>query len=344
IILTRGKDVAVDGENVEVIPLESPLGQHRLMRSGTILIKQNRDSSAVYPVSPALHNLIHLGLDLPVVRTGYTSTSDHQSLTRMARQQNDYRAVISSSKVDTLATTAAFYPLTFHQIWNTGLPRNDFILCPQEELPEDFAAELARLRMRLGRMRLVLLMPACHGSRESQPCCWSDSEVVRLAEWLQVNDCMLGIRHQPGQLHPSADRLGELPVLDLSDSEFIHLEVLYREAAALITDHSSNAFVDFMLTGRPVISWSAAGPSHTRSEHNLYDLDLCFPGPVCIDFNSLRSALEEHIDTSPDELYEFRRRIFFDRADAGNSARVVEKIRDLTAVHGIGKWSGEHVA
>ena len=55
--------------------------------------------------------------------------------------------MISSSKVDTLAMTAAFYPLTFHQIWNTGLPRNDFILRDEDQLPADLRA-VDKLRSR----------------------------------------------------------------------------------------------------------------------------------------------------------------------------------------------------
>ena len=45
IVLTRDEGSSVDGVNVEVVPLESPLGQHRLMRSGTILIKPDGRST-----------------------------------------------------------------------------------------------------------------------------------------------------------------------------------------------------------------------------------------------------------------------------------------------------------
>ena len=122
IILTRERSVVVDGVNVEVVALESPEGQHRLMRAGTILIKQNRDSSVRYPVSSELHNLIQVWHGIPFKRIGYASADFQGMLDRIAYHHAQYRAVISSSKVDTLAMTAAFYPLTFHQIWNTGLP------------------------------------------------------------------------------------------------------------------------------------------------------------------------------------------------------------------------------
>ena len=138
-------------------------------------------------------------------------------------------------------------------------------------------------------------------------------------------------------------QLAGLPILDLSDAEFSHPEMLYRESTALITDYSS-AFIDYLLTGKPAISFAYDYEFYLLERGGFYDLDLVFPGPICRNFTDLQTALGEVFDREPDEAYEFRRRLFFDHVDDHNSARVAEKIRDLTTVHGVGKLPGEHVA
>ena len=344
IILTRDKDVAVEGVNVEIVPLESPEGQHRLMRSGTILIKQNRNVSVLYPVSSELHNLIMVQESVPFEKIGFVATDQQGDLDRITAEQASYRAVIASSKVDALAMTAAFYPLTFHQVWNTGLPRNDFILRTESELPEDLRAELTKLRTRIGDRRLVLFMPTFRNAQSEGYYRFSPDEIAWLDQWLTSNNCVLGVReHMADSARLYSAQLAGLPILDLSDAEFSHPEMLYRESSALITDYSS-AFIDYLLTGKPAISFAYDYEFYLLERGGFYDLDFCFPGPICKNFTDLQTALGELPDRDRDQSYEFRRRLFFDHVDDRSSARVAEKIRDLTTVHGIGKRPDEHVA
>src|SRR5690606_467166 len=73
IVLTLDKPVEVDGVNVEILPLKSPLGQHRLMRAGNIFIKHSPSRNLVYPVASELHNIINLWHGIPFKRIGYAS-------------------------------------------------------------------------------------------------------------------------------------------------------------------------------------------------------------------------------------------------------------------------------
>jgi CDP-glycerol glycerophosphotransferase (TagB/SpsB family) len=132
-------------------------------------------------------------------------------------------------------------------------------------------------------------------------------------------------------------------MLDLSEAEFPNVEVLYRVAAALVTDYSS-AFIDFMLTGRPAVSFAYDYEAYLMERGGFYDLDLVFPGPICKSFDELKSALSGVLEETVDPLYEFKRRLFFDRVDDHASARVVERMRDLTEAHGVGKPLGERFA
>jgi len=343
IVLTRSKDVHVDGMNVEVLPLESPEGQHRLLHSGTILIKHSRARNVRYPVSSELHNLIQVWHGIPFKRIGYASSDFLGVLEKVVTEQDQYRAVISSSKVDSLAMTAAFYPLTIHQVWNTGLPRNDFILREETTLPEDLQSDLARVRELLDGRRLVLFMPTFRNSQSEGAYRFAPEEIERLRGWLEANGAVLGVReHMADTARQYGSQLAEIPAVDLSDAEFPNVEVLYRASDALVTDYSS-AFIDYMLTGKPAISFAYDYEAYLLERGGFYDLEQIFPGPICKTFEEFATALDTVFERDEDATYAFKQRLFFDHVDDGSSARVVEKIRDLSEAHGVGKWPGERI-
>lgn len=344
IVFTRDIEVEVDGVNVDVVPLISPEGQHLLMRCGSILIKHSTGRNVVHPVSGELHNLIQVWHGIPYKRIGYASSDFVPLLDRVMEDQAAYRAVISASKVDSLAMAAAFYPLTIHQVWNTGLPRNDFILREEHLLPQDLRTELGRVRDLLGGRRLILFMPTFRNAQINAYYRFDGSETAWLKSWLEANDCVLGVReHMADSARLYSSQLQGVPMLDLSEAEFPNVEVLYRVAAALVTDYSS-AFIDFMLTGRPAVSFAYDYEAYLMERGGFYDLDLVFPGPICKSFDELKSALSDVFKETLDPLYEFKRRLFFDRVDDQAAARVVERMRDLTEAHGVGKPLGERFA
>ncbi len=151
IVLTRKKDVAIDGENVVVVPLMSPEGQYYLLRARQIFIKHSPSRNIVFPVSPQLHNLINLWHGIPLKRIGYASLDMQDKLFALGDEHARCRAVISSSKIDTLAMASAFYPLSYNEVWNTGLPRNDFVTCAFNRLPRDLQEESRYLERLRGR-------------------------------------------------------------------------------------------------------------------------------------------------------------------------------------------------
>lgn len=345
IILARDVAITLDGPGVDVVPLHSALGQHRLLRSGTILITSSCATDVTHPVSSELHNLIHVGDDVPFARTGYAVSQTRSELGRVAQEQSQFRALISSSRIDMLAKAAGSYPLTVHQIWSTGLPRHDFIVCPEGDLPRDLRRDLDRLRDLVGSRTLVLLIPARRGGSGVPAYQFTAEELERLDSWLRANDVVLGVREDsPGEPGSYFSQLPEQSTLDLSPETFLHVEPLHRLASAMITDYSS-AFVDFLLTGRPVLSFAHDYDSFQFSSGGtFYDLATVFPGPVCRTFEEFQDELRDLLGRTTDKAYEAQRRIFFDHLDDRNTARAIEKIRELTTVHGIGSWSGERIA
>jgi hypothetical protein len=328
VVLSRGSLPDLEGTNVEVVPLDSPLGQHRLMRAATILLDHDSDAAQVPPVSADLHNLILMPHDAPLLRRGHAAEQTPIALAGSAAENARYRAVIAPTGVAALATAANSYPLTIHQVWTTGLPRHDFITRPEEQLPEDLRAELAAVRDLVGDRRLVLLFPA-EGGLGYQ---FTRDEVAWLRTWVAHTDSVLGA------LRP--DLVEQLSVLDLSALRLVHLEMLHRASTALITD-DAGAFVDHVLTGEPMVSFVPEQAARRFTRPLFCDLDVVFPGPVCRTFAEFQAALGRVFTEPLDPAHEARRRLFFDRADDQNSARVAARIRDLVSVHGIGTWPGE---
>ena len=344
IVLTRSKDIALAGANVTLVPLESPAGQHALMRSGVILVRNDVANDIGHPVSAKFHNIVRLPKQEMIERTGYTSNEYTGRVARVEAEQAQCAAAVASSRTGVLAMAASLFPLCVGQIWNTGQPRSDFILAEEETLPEDLASELERLRGLLGDRRLVLFMPTPRDDHAQGTYRFEDSEIDALGRWLSQNNCVLGIREAEAPASATyRDQLAGLSPLDLSERQFTHTEILYRVADVLVTDYSS-VFIDFMLTGRPAVGFAFDRERYEGAHGFLVDLDLAFPGPVVEDFEALLLALDASLDGDVDPDYDLKRRLFHDQVDAQNSARVVERIRDLGDLYGIGTWEGRRVA
>ena len=117
--------------------------------------------------------------------------------------------------------------------------------------------------------------------------------------------------------------------MDLSSVRQPMLAPLLRVADAVLTDYSSAA-LDFMMTGRPVIS--LAHDLDETAPSLLYDLEHVFPGPVCRDFAALSDALDVVFDEpSPAQRHRYQRsrRLFLDFDDAGSAARTVRLVREV---------------
>lgn len=333
IVLTRKKAVRVDGENVVVVPLRSPQGQYYLLRARQLFFKHSATRNLVFPVSRKLHNLINLWHGIPLKRIGYASLDMQRRLKALGAEHAKCRAVISSSRIDSMAMASAFYPLSYNQVWCTGLPRNDFILRDFDRLPDDLREESRRLEALCAGRRLILYVPTFKAAQAEAYYRFTTDELAQLHEWLRRNNAVLGVReHMADQARTYYSQLRGENALDLSERHYPNIEVLYRHASALVTDYSS-CFIDFMLTGRPMLSFAYDYDHYANTERGLfYDLEHVFPGPVCRDFDHLMTGLEQ-IFLTPGVLdsssYEWKRQIFFDHVDDGNAWRVVRKVKQL---------------
>jgi CDP-glycerol glycerophosphotransferase (TagB/SpsB family) len=336
IVLTRSRDVDVDGENVVLVPLQSPEGQHYLLRSRQVFVKHAPRINVPFPLSPSLHNFVNLWHGIPLKKFGYASVESLKARRALMAHHRPCRAVITSSRFDTLAMTAAFHPLTYDTMWPTGLPRNDFIVRDAHRLPADLREQELRLRELVGDRRLVLFAPTFKNAQAEGYYQFSEQELSWLADWCERENAVLGVReHMADSARTYSRAFARLGALNLSSRRFPDIEMIYRVAAALITDYSSCA-VDFLLTGRPVVSFAYDYDHYVNEERGLfYDLEQVLPGPVCRDFDQFSQALDglfEPLDGRARRRYDQRRRLFFDHLDDHNAWRVVQRVKALYRV------------
>ena len=179
----------------------------------------------------------------------------------------------------------------------------------------------------------MLFVPTFRHAQSEAYYHFSDKELAWLKQWLARHNAVLGVReHMADKARIYGMALGAIGAVDLSDTRFEDVEVLYRHAAMLLTDYSS-CFIDFMLTGRPMVSFAYDFDSYVHGERGLfYNMDHVFPGPVCRDFGQLQAALESGFESTgvlDRERYAWKRRLFLDHLDDANAWRVVQKVKQL---------------
>lgn len=333
VILTRSRRVELAGENVEIVPLLSREGQELAVRCGQVFVKHAPSINVPYLRDTERRNFINTWHGIPLKRFGFASADTSEHRESVIEEHSGCRAVITSSTTDSLAMAAAFHPLPHQNMWVTGLPRNDMILRPEADLPSDLAADERMLRDEVGDRRLVMLLPTFKKDQDDAYYRFTAEQVEWLRAWSERHRAVIGLReHMADTERVYSQMLAPLEPIDISSRRYPHLEVLYRVADALVTDYSS-CLVDFMLTGRPVVSFAYDLDRYAMHERGLfYDLGQVIPGPVCRTFDDLAPALDdlfrprtaEELDT-----YAWQRRIFFQYIDDQSSRRVVDRVRRL---------------
>lgn len=334
-ILTRSRSVDLHGPNVHVIPLMSRKGQEALLRSRVIFIKHSPTVNVGFPLSGDHHLFIGLWHGIPFKRIGTASLDAQDRREEMLEEHAKLSCVISASPIDRLAMAAGFQPLSFDEIWLTGLPRHDLITCERVDLPNDMQCEEQAVRELLGGRRLVLFCPTFRNDEDAPGYRFAHNEVAQLADWLERNNAVLGIReHMADRSRSYVSQLKGDQFLPLPGTAFANIEVLYRVSYCLVTDYSS-CFFDYMLTYKPCISFAYDLDHYQAQERGtFYDLRAVFPGPVCETFSELLAALEctaMRAMPNDDPQLALKRSFFLRYADANNANRVVERLRLLIA-------------
>jgi CDP-glycerol glycerophosphotransferase (TagB/SpsB family) len=333
VILTRSKPVKMTGVNVYHFDIDSAEAQQVILRAKNIFLKHGPRINIPYPCEYKERNFVNLWHGIPLKRIGVSSLDVQGTrIDKIVAHNKPNKCVISSSKIDRLAMTAGFYPLTFGQVPVTGLPRIDLITMAERTLPSDLKQELQRLRGALAGRKLVLYAPTFRNAQADAYYDFSENELARYKELLFSNNAVLGVReHMADSAKSYNEILANIDCLNLSSENYPNIEMIYRLAHVLITDYSS-CYIDFLSTSKPVVSFAYDLESYMEKERGFYyDIHDAFPGDICTNFDAMLGSLSGALNLGIEdkEKYERVRHMFFDFDDQLNSQRVAEFVYNL---------------
>jgi CDP-glycerol glycerophosphotransferase len=249
-----------------------------------------------------------------------------------------YSGLIASSKVDSYAMAAMYYPIRYENVWLTGLPENDFLKTNISELPSYLCSQIRYIEGIKMAKKLIVYAPTYRqidlviGATYYR---FSESKIIALKKLLKKYNAILGFR-----MHYFVNSNNLLNIEDFIDNEYIYdlghekvsdIAPIIREADMVISDYSS-VLVEAIYRTIPVIGFAYDLENYREQQNGLlYDFEMVFPGPVVTTFSDLLIKIEEELANPSQvksEKYSFSQKFFYEFTDARNSERVVSRIKN----------------
>lgn len=253
--------------------------------------------------------------------------------TRSKIEISKYKVICSSDK-DKIIMKKSFYKIESDNFWITGLPRNDFLVMPEKELPKLYKDELRLLRSKQNGKTLIIYTPTYRETNlGGEYYKFSNEEVEKLKNYLTENNSILGLRYH-AYLQPRFvnELIDDEHIIDLSTKVISDVRMLIREASIIITDYSS-VYIDAMYLHKKLISFAYDLEHYLKIQRGFYyDFNTVFPGEICYTFDDLMNALIKYKNPLSNEekrKYKEMKKLFFKYSDANNTLRVIEKVKNL---------------
>jgi len=319
---------ALYNADIQVIPTITLSGLWLLLRARVILMDYGFQDM-FWPVQSKKHLFVNLWHSMLLKGIAFMSPRANEEGWKSAFR---YQTMLSSSKVERLATMACFNRLP-SRVWLTGLPRNDWLRQKSEDLPPDLCVLEMNLRKLIGNHRLVLYAPTFRDTYSGlYP--FNESELDALTLLLQKKQAILGIRSHLHQEDRPSYIFSRPEFLDLSYVVCSEPQILLRITDVLVTDYSG-IWLDFLLMKtRPIIGFVYDWDDYMQERGLLYDYKLIFPGPLVHNYADFTKALEialdqgVPIDTQP--RYQTALDMFHTYQNGGAAQRVIELIKGKT--------------
>lgn len=256
----------IEGINVVVVNVESLKGAYYLALSKVIILGYGLSGLCSYGrYITKRHKIVQLWHGIPLKRIGKLFPGERF----WDSETEKYTATVCSSPSDQAIMAAAFAPTP--NIWISGLPRNDLILKDESDLPIDYRQQLSKLKTRISGRKFILYAPTWREGN-SGVYQFSDQEWETLKSFMVKHNAVMGIRAHANRrrLDNQADDQLSRAIFFLNDIPDVN--VILRVADVLVTDYSS-IYIDFLLTGRPVLNFTYDIDSYVSERGFLYNLD-----------------------------------------------------------------------
>lgn len=320
--------------NLRFVKAESLRGAYYVARSRVVLLGYALRGLASYASGVTTkHIVVHLAHGVMLRRIGQLFPRESW----WTAETHKYAAMLASSERERALRAEAFRPLPPERIWVTGLPRNDILLHEESSLPADYRTQLEELRGLLRGRRLVLYGPTWR-DREEDHYRFSPEEANRLAALLRRHHAVLGIHGHPNVRHKGWYQVESPPEEILHIGHFPDVTLVLRETAVLLTDYSS-IFLDFVLTGRPIVHFAYDLDSFIKSRIGfVVEPGDLFPGSVARTFDQLLARLDDALGHGVADQQQYNRvRDLFHQHGENSGAAVAQLIRGLVHSGGPGR-------
>lgn len=326
VVLQHQPDTFKDNsiENVLFISANSLLGAYYLAVSQVILVGIRTSGISRYSrYLTTKHLIIQLWHGIPLKKIGKLFPGENWD-----KETVKYSATVCSSKQDQKIMADVFSPLPHERVWVTGLPRNDFILMDEGNLPSDYKSILQGLSDRISGQKFILYAPTWRENPDDLYV-FSNEELLELNNILVENNAVFGIRGHSNVRGHSSYKGGQLPERIFFVNDIKDVNIVLRLTDILITDYSS-IYIDFLLKEKPILHFTYDVDSYVNERGFLYKLEDAFASQYFTTFNELIDKLASVLDGK--ELDKEMRLKSFDlfHEHVDNSGlQVVNKIRNL---------------
>lgn len=235
---------------------------------------------------------VYLTHGMPVKKFGFEYEND----VLVGVQHADYALATSPYYQDVISRSMG---IEKKNVFPIGLPRND-VFFEKENLGERINAHLSN--------RFILYLPTYRVANDRNKNNGRDLSMGDLLlggsteEWftfnqtLEAKDTKVVIKPHPLEMHNNLDRLKNLSQIIVIDDDWIiqngfSLNLIMKYSSALITDYSG-AFVDYLLTDRPIIFYIPDYREYEDSRGYVFENFInMIPGEIVTEFSHLKDAL-----------------------------------------------------
>jgi CDP-glycerol glycerophosphotransferase (TagB/SpsB family) len=216
------------------------------------------------------------------------------------------------------AIMAGAFGVPLDKVVVNGLPRFDF-MHKGRPLPEDLQAACVRLKELTKGRRIVTYAPTFRESGVSPFALLTNDVKTKLRNFAAENNLVIAIRPHPYDLaHLKSVLAGYEDVfIDASSVQFPEAAVVLRLTSVLITDYSS-VWIDYLISNLPIVGLVPDYEHYMTNERGFtHDFKRVFPGPLCADWLTAISTLNDVVKPGGTEKWH------------GKHREAIEKSREL---------------